>query len=82
VLLFEAGTLKEARIFSQELRMKIEVLERGKGAQALDLKGVLYFLSGQRPKEVGEGLFIALTQKELLGGFPLDKSGEHLWSPA
>jgi hypothetical protein len=38
VLLLEGGTLKEAQIFSQESRMKIEVLEREEGAQVLDLK--------------------------------------------
>jgi hypothetical protein len=46
VLLLEGGSLKEARIFSQESRMKIEVLDREEGGQALDLKGVLRFLSG------------------------------------
>jgi hypothetical protein len=38
VLLFEGDTLKEAQIFSQESRMRIEVLEREEGARALDLK--------------------------------------------
>jgi hypothetical protein len=38
VLLLEGDTLKEAQIFSQESRMKIEVLEREERAQALDFK--------------------------------------------
>jgi hypothetical protein len=38
VLLLEGGAFKEARILSQESTMRIEVLEREEGAQALDLK--------------------------------------------
>jgi hypothetical protein len=43
VLLLEGGTLKEAQIFSQESRTKIEDLEREEGAQALDLKQYSHF---------------------------------------
>jgi hypothetical protein len=46
VLLLEGGIVKEARIFSQESRMKIEVLEREEGAQTLDLKEYSCFFSG------------------------------------
>jgi hypothetical protein len=42
VLLLEGGTLKEGWIFSQESRMKFEVLER-EGAQALDLNECSHF---------------------------------------
>jgi hypothetical protein len=49
--------------------MKIEVLEREEGAQALDLDGVLHFLSGQQLKGAGEGLFISPTSKEPLGEY-------------
>jgi hypothetical protein len=47
VLLLEGGTLKEARIFSQESRMRIEALERErKELKLLDLKECSCFLSG------------------------------------
>jgi hypothetical protein len=46
--------------------MKIEVLEREEGAQALDLKGVLHFLSGQGLKGAGGGLFVSPISKESL----------------
>jgi hypothetical protein len=43
VLLLERVTLKEARIYSQESRMKVEDLEREEGAQALNLKEYSHF---------------------------------------
>jgi hypothetical protein len=78
VLLLEGGTLKKARIFSQESIMKIEVLEREEGAQALNLKEYSHFSEWPMTQRGRWGL---LPQKESLGGFPPDKSGEPLWSP-
>jgi hypothetical protein len=69
VLLLEGSTLKEARIFSRESRMKVEVLEREEGAQALDLKECSYFFEWPTAQGVGGGLFIAPTSKE-----PLEES--------
>jgi hypothetical protein len=43
VLLLEGGTLKEAQIFSQESRIRIEALERKEGAQALGSQRVFLF---------------------------------------
>jgi hypothetical protein len=62
VLLLEGGTLKEAQIFSQESRIRIERKE----LKLWDLKECSYFLSGQQPKGVCGGLFIAPTSKEPL----------------
>jgi hypothetical protein len=51
VLLIEGGTVKEARIFSQKSRMRIEVLEREEGAQALDLKECSWFSEWPKAQE-------------------------------
>jgi hypothetical protein len=69
VLLLEGSTLKEARIFSRESRMNVEVLEREEGAQALDLKECSHFFEWPTTQGVGGGLFIAPTSKE-----PLEES--------
>jgi hypothetical protein len=66
VLLLEGGTLKEARIFSQESRLRIDVLEREEGAQALDLKVDFCFSEWPTAEGACWGLFIAPTSQELL----------------
>jgi hypothetical protein len=77
VLWLEGGTLKEAWIFSQESRMKIEVLERErKGLKLWISNSILVFLSGQRPKGEYGGLFIAPTSKRSVGRF---STGQVWW---
>jgi hypothetical protein len=79
VLLLEGGTLKEARIFFQESRMRIEALEREReeGAQAFGSQREFLFSKWLTTKGVGGGLFIAPTSKE-----PLQESfiGQVRWT--
>jgi hypothetical protein len=66
VLLLEGGAFKEARILSQESTMRIEVLEREEGAQALDLKVCSWFSKWPMGQRGRWGLFTAPTSKESL----------------
>jgi hypothetical protein len=68
VLLLEEGTLKEARIYSQESRMKVENLEREEGAQALNLKEYSHFSEWSTAQGGRWGLFIGPHLKRAIGG--------------
>jgi hypothetical protein len=69
VLLLEGGTLKEAQIFSQESRIRIEALERKEGAQALGSQRV--FLFSEWPTTQGGmwGSIYSPHLKRVGGGF-------------
>jgi hypothetical protein len=71
VLLLEGGTLKEARIFSQESRMRNEVLEREReeGDQAFGYQSLFLFSEWPMTQGGRWGLFVASTSKELLEEF-------------
>jgi hypothetical protein len=71
VLLLEGGTLKKARIFSQESIMKIEVLEREEGAQALNLKEYSHFSEWPMTQRGRWGLFIGSTSKRVVRRFSI-----------